>query len=126
MKLNTVFVVFAVVYIIFGLGFLLAPEMLLGGYSATGPSAGEVGLARLLGAFHLGYAVLAWLARSITETSARRKIVVSVLVLSIVNLLVFLKATLIDGRTTAADWFNVILVAVFAVGFGYFYFTKRE
>ena len=125
MKLNHVFTIWAVIMFILGLVFLLAPEMLLtrGG---NPPSPGEIGLGRLLGGFHLGFAVLAWLARSITETSARRKIVVSVLVLLIVNLLVFLKATLIDGRTTVADWFNVILVAVFVCIYGYFYITKRE
>jgi len=126
MRLNTLFAVFAVVYIIFGLGFLLAPEMVLGSYSAAGPSAGEIGLARLLGAFHLGYAVLAWLARSISEPSARRKVVLSILVATILGLVLFLKAVLIDGGSTAPNWSNVILAGAFVLAYGYFYFTKRD
>ena len=126
MKLNTVFVAWAVVNTIFGLGFLLVPATLMSGYGVAALPPDEIALGRLLGASYLGYAVLAWVARSINEPSARRKIVLANLVGTTLSLAVFLKTTLIDGRNTAPEWFNVVLMGVFVVGFGYFYFTKQE
>jgi hypothetical protein len=126
MKLNTLFLVWAVVGIIFGLGFFLVPAMVMAMYGPEIPTAGEIELSRLLGASYLGFTVLAWLTRSITDTDARRKIVLANLVITVLSLLLFLKTTLIDGASTGPNWFNVVLMAVFVVGFGYFYFTKRD
>ena len=126
MKLNTIFVVWAVVGAIFGLGFFLVPAMVMAQYGPDTPSAIEIDLGRLLGASYLGYAILAWVARSITDTVARRKIVLANLVLTVLTLALFLKVTLLDGASTGPNWFNVVLMALFVIGFGYFYFTKRE
>ena len=126
MKLNTLFVAWAVVGAIFGLGFFLVPAMVMAQYGPGTPSTNEIDLGRLLGASYLGYAVLAWVARSITDTAARRKIVLANFVLTVLTLALFLKTTLIDGASTGPNWFNVVLMALFVIGFGYFYFTKRE
>lgn len=126
MKLNTLFVAWAVVGAIFGLGFFLLPATVMAQYGPGTPSTNEIDLGRLLGASYLGYAILAWVARSITEADARRKIVLVNLVLTVLSLALFLKTTLIDGASTGPNWFNVVLMALFVIGFGYFYFTKRE
>lgn len=126
MKLNTLFIVWAVANTIFGLGFLLAPATMMSGYGATALPPHEIALGRLLGASYLGYAVLGWVARSINEPSARRKIVLANLVATTLTLAIFLKTTLIDGRNTGPEWFNVVLMGMYVVGFGYFYFTKQE
>ena len=128
MRLNTLFGAWAAVGVIFGLGFLLVPEMLMSGYNVEAASidANSIAFARLLGASLLGYAVLAWFARSITDVGARTKIVLTNLVVTTLNLVLFLKTTLIDGFNGAPEWFNVVLMGLFSVGFGYFYFAKRE
>ena len=126
MKLNTLFVVWAVVGAIFGLGFFLVPAMVFAQYGPGATTTNEIDLGRLLGASYLGYAVLAWVARSITDTDARRKIVLANFVLTVLTLALFLKTTLIDGASTGPNWFNIVLMALFVIGFGYFYFTKRE
>ena len=123
MKLNTVLAVWAITVVPFALGFLFVPEMTLAIYKEV-PSTGNV--ARLYGGASLGFAVLAWLTRSITDSPARRKILAAILIFPLVHLVVFLKAILIDGKTTPANLLTAILPAVFLCLFGYFYFTKRD
>ena len=125
MKLNIVLLVWAIIVALFGLGFLLVPETLLAGYGETATSA-HIAMARLYGGGSLALAVLGWLTRSITDSSARRKNLTAILVYVLANLAVFLKATLIDGNNRPSAWFNVLLPAVFLCLFGYFYFTKRD
>jgi hypothetical protein len=125
MKLNTVLAVWAVITALFGLAFFFVPEMALAGWG--GPcSQDHIGLARLLGGVCLGFAVLGWLTRSITDAPARRKNLTAILIFPLVHVVVFLKAILIDGQATTANLTNVILPIVFSCLFGYFYVTKRE
>ena len=126
MKLNTLLGVWAVVGVVFGLGFFLVPAMVMAQYGPGTPSTNEIELGRLLGASYLGYAILAWLARGIADTDARRKIVLINFVVTVLSLALFLKTTLVEGASTGPNWFNVVLMGLFVIGFGYFYLTKRE
>ncbi len=125
MKLNTVLAIWAIIVALFGLGFFFVPEMTLAIYKEV-PSPGHVAMARLYGGVSLGFAVLAWLTRSITDSPARRKILTAILIFPLVHLVVFLKAILIDGQATTANLLSVSLPAVFLCLFGYFYLTKRD
>jgi hypothetical protein len=125
MKLNIVLAVWAVITALFGLAFFFVPEMALAGWGGT-CSQDHIGLARLLGGVCLGFAVLGWLTRSITDAPARRKNLTAILIFPLVHLVVFLKAILLDGQATTANLLSVTLPAVFLCLFGYFYFTKRE
>ena len=96
---------------------------------AVGPGTVDVHalqLGRLLGACYLGFVVLAWVARGIRDAGARRGIVLSLFVTTFLTLVLFLKETLLDGATSVPNWFNIVMMAFFAVGFGYFYFTRRD
>ena len=126
MKLNTVLAVWAIIVALFGIGFFFVPEMTLAVYKEGVPSSGHISMAQLYGGVCLGFAVLAWLTRSITDSPARRKILAAILIFPLVHLVVFLKAILIDGKVTTANLLSVTLPAVFLCLFGYFYFTKRD
>ncbi|MBM3127451.1 MAG: hypothetical protein FJ009_02305 [Chloroflexi bacterium] len=125
MKLNIVLAVWAIITALFGLGFFFVPEMTLAMYREV-PSSGHIVMARLYGGTALGFALLAWLTRSITDQSARRKILTAILVFPLVHLVVFLKAILLDGQATPTMLLTVTLPAVFLCLFGYFYLTKRD
>jgi hypothetical protein len=126
MKLNTVFAIWAIIIALFGLAFFFVPEMALAIYKEGAPSTGHIAIARMYGGVCLGFAVLAWLTRSITDAPARRKILTAILIFPLVHLVVFLKAILLDGQATTANLLSVTLPAAFLCLFGYFYFTKRE
>jgi hypothetical protein len=127
MKLNTVLAIWAIIVALFGIGFFFVPEMTLAIYHKEVPSTGHISMARLYGGVCLGFALLGWLTRSITDAPARRKILAAIIIgFPLVHLVVFLKAILLDGKATTANLVSVSLPAVFLCLFGYFYITKRE
>ena len=64
MKLKTVFIAHAVTEVIFGLGFLLAPGVLLGILGASTDATGLV-FAHIAGAVILSLAIISWLGRDV-------------------------------------------------------------
>ena len=70
MNLKTVFIAPAVVEVIFGFGFLLAPGTLLG-FLGTSTDATGLVLSRIAGAVILSLAIISWLARDVPTGSLR-------------------------------------------------------
>jgi hypothetical protein len=76
MKLNTLFVINAVVAVLFGLGFILIPSQLLSLYDVDMNEAG-IYLARLLGAAFLAFAIISWLVRDSVGSHDQRAVVMA-------------------------------------------------
>ena len=70
MKLKTVFIAHAVTEVIFGLGFLLAPGVLLG-FLGTSTDATGLALSHIAGAVILSLAIISWLARDVQAGTLR-------------------------------------------------------
>ena len=70
MKLKTVFIAHAVTEVIFGLGFLLAPGVLLG-LLGTRTDATGLALSHIAGAVILSLAIISWLARDVPAGTLR-------------------------------------------------------
>ena len=70
MKLKTVFIAHAVTEVIFGLGFLLAPGVLLG-LLGTSTDATGLALSHIAGAVILSLAIISWLARDVPAGKLR-------------------------------------------------------
>ena len=70
MKLKTVFIAHAVTEVIFGLGFLLAPGVLLG-FLGTSTDATGLALSHIAGAVILSLAIISWLARDVPAGGLR-------------------------------------------------------
>ena len=70
MKLKTVFIAHAVTEVIFGLGFLLAPGVLLG-VLGTSTDATGLALSHIAGAVILSLAIISWLARDVPAGTLR-------------------------------------------------------
>ena len=124
MKIKNLFTIAAVVQTIFGLGFLLIPETLTSFYGNT-LSQGGVVFARLFGAAILALAATLWFARDSAESEARRAIVIGGFVNSLIGFLVSLFSQ-VTGMVNALGWSTVLIFLFFAVGFGYFLFTKPD
>ena len=124
MKIKSLFTIAAVVQTIFGLGFLLIPETLTSFYGNT-LSQGGVVFARLFGAAILALAATLWFARDSAESEARRAIVIGGFVNSLIGFLVSLFSQ-VAGMVNALGWSTVLIFLFFAVGFGYFLFTKPD
>lgn len=122
MKLSTLFTINAIVTLLFGLSFLLAPVAALAPYGVTTDETGIL-LARLLGGAFLNFAVLTWFARNAGESDARRAIVLSFAIGSAIGFVVSLLDQL-AGRVNALGWSTVAIYLLFTLGYGYFQFGK--
>jgi hypothetical protein len=118
--LKTTFLIHFIVALLFGLGFLLIPNALGNLY---GLSVQEPDIYRLLGGAMLGFAASSWLSYKATNWESVRIVVVMEIVWPILGTLVMLYALLFAGFP-ALGWLNAIILAAFAIAFGWFYFQK--
>jgi hypothetical protein len=124
MKLRTLFTVNAWVAFVFGVGFVVLPTTMLSLYGVA-LGRGGVAIAQLLGAEFLGYAFLAWFAKGTEGPGARRAIVLGFFVSFGVGFVVALLSQL-AGAFNVLGWSTVAIYLLFALVYGYFYFTRPD
>ena len=122
MKLKTLLIINAVLLGFFGLTSLLAPTASATMYGVTLDPVSKH-LNQLLGAFYLGLAVLAWMARKVTDPNALRAILLAFFITYSIAMIV----TIIDvlsGLGNALGWSSIALYLLLLLGFGYFLFVR--
>ena len=119
MKLNTLMMITALVALIFGLGFILAPQTSIGLYGNELNDVGQF-VARYFGAALIGYAFLAWLNRN----SASRGVQAGFFAAMVLGLVVSVYDAF-AGTHNGLVWLNVVIYLLLALGFGYFTFMKK-
>jgi hypothetical protein len=117
MKLNTLLLVVALIGAVFGIAFVLVPGPLLSVYGVTTDKAGLL-LAQLFGAALLGFAVLDWLARDVSDPDAQRAVVFANLTADGIGFVVALIGQL-AGIANAVGWSTVAIYLAFALAFAY-------
>jgi len=122
MKLSTWLTIAAVVAVVFGLAFVLVTGPLLSFYGITIDKAGTL-VAQLFGAALIGFAVLNWFARGVTDREARQAIVLANLASDTVGFVMALIGQL-AGVANALGWSTVAIYLLLALGFAYFQFMK--
>ncbi len=125
MKLSTMMIINAVVAAVFGVAFVLVPSQLVSLYGIEDASEILLYVGQLLGAAFIGFAVLTWSARNANDSSARRAIVLALLVSDGVGFIVALIGQLADV-VNSLGWSTVAIYLLLALGFGYFQFVKQE
>jgi hypothetical protein len=120
MKLNTFMIIAAIVALIFGLGFILAPAASLKPYGVSTDVTGLF-LGRYLGASLIGLAFVNWLNRNAPSNGLLRGLFVTMLLGFVVALY-----DKFGGNGNALIWLNVVIYLLLAVGFGYFAFMKKD
>jgi hypothetical protein len=120
MKLNTLMIITAIVSLIFGLGFIIAPAWSLQPYGTTTDVTGLF-LGRYFGAALLGYAFLAWLNRNTASKGVQQGFFVAMVLGFVVALY-----DKFAGSGNALIWLNVVIYLLLAIGFGYFAFMKKD
>ena len=124
MNLKTVFVVNAVVALVFGLAFVLVPGPLTALYGADLTAAGLF-TGRLLGAAFIVFGVLTWLVRDAGASSERRAILLSFFVGDVIGFVASLLA-MFDGVFNSLGWSTVAIYLILALAFGYYLFFAGE
>ena len=118
MRIGYLFVIVAVLSLIYGLGFVLLPEQLLSLYGIK-TDAGGLLFVRLFGAALVGLGVLAWFIRNADASEERRAVVLALFVLNAISVFVLLFAQL-AGTVNGLGWINIAIYLLLALGFGYF------
>ncbi len=109
----------AVILALFGLGMVLMPENMAKNFGLEINDLSRV-LFRDLGTTLLGVAAINWLARDVRDFGALRAVLLGNFILQVLGTIVNI-ADIGQGYMGSSGWFGVILHAVLAGGFGYFY-----
>lgn len=123
MKFKTFMAVYAVISAVFGIGFILAPGLLLPIYGFEVSASINV-IARLFGAALISLAILAWSIRGVEESESRKAITLALFVGELAGLVVAFIGQL-GGVMNALGWVVVAIYLLMTVGLGYFQFSKQ-
>lgn len=120
MKLNVFMAITAIVALVFGLGFILAPNTAIGLYGNTLDTVGQF-VGRYFGASLLALACIAWFNRNKAAQGLRMGFFIGMLLGLIVSVY-----DAIAGTHNGLVWLNVVIYLLLGAGFGYFTFMKPE
>ena len=122
MKLNVLFIINAIVAIVFGVAFVLIPAKVYSMY-AIESGAGLDYMGQLFGAALIGYGLIAWLVRKAADSDSRRAIILAFFIASGIGFIIALIGQLNDV-IGSLGWLTVAIYLLLAIGFGYFQFSK--
>jgi len=124
MNLKNLFILNAIVAIIFGIAFVLAPAWTASLYGVDVVSDALKYMAQLFGGCLVMIAVLTWMAKDADASDARGAIVLALIVGNTIGLIVALinqLANVVGGL----GWLTVVVYLVLALGYAYFQFLKK-
>ena len=116
MKLNTFLKIHAVIALVFGLGFVFIPALILSFYTPVELNEAGVFMARLFGSAILTYAAVLWFASDTPDSEAKRAIVKGFFFTMLIGLAVTLHFQL-TGPINALGWTTVALYGFLAVSY---------
>ena len=122
MKLKTILVINAILLGLFGLTSLLAPEASATPYGLTLDPLSKH-LNQVLGAFFLGFAVLSWMSRKVTDSNALRAILLAFFISYSIAMIIGI-IDILSAVGNAVGWSSVALYLLLLLGFGYYLFVK--
>lgn len=122
MSFKALLTVTGIIGVLFGLGFLLAPALVLAQYSVRTDPAGLF-VAQLFGAALLELGLVLLLARRVADPSAMRGIALGACIGELAGLWVALRIQL-TGLTSAMGWSTVAIYGLLALGFGRYAFGR--
>lgn len=114
----------SIIAFVFGLGFVLMTQPLVSLYNVKLDASG-VFLGQLYGVSLIGFGVLNWFARTVTDAKALEAIVLANLVDDALGFVIALLGQLsVVGGINQLGWSTVVLYLLLALGFAYFQFVK--
>jgi hypothetical protein len=121
--MNTLFFVYLIVEVLFGIGFIFVPGFLMGPMGVTLDETSTT-FARLFGSLIISIPVLLFFARKSASSEFKRGVVYCIFTYLLVSTIILL-ITQLKGLINPMGWSIVILHFVFMLWFGY-YLIKPE
>ena len=122
MKLNVLFIITAIIAMVFGVVFVFIPAQVLSLYGIESNASLDY-MGQLFGAALIGIGFISWLVRNTSDSESRQAIVLSFFIADGVGFVVALVGQL-NNVVNALGWLTVAIYFLLSLGFGYFRFTK--
>ena len=125
MNLRNLFRVVGVLFLLFGVSWLLAPKAMPAAYGVE-IDAYTAFFLQQLGAINVASAVLCFLVSGMAHSPARQAVVTFFFVEQVLAGIVSLYGVISGAVPSPAGWISVIFNLIFALAFGYFRFIRPE
>ena len=122
MKLKVLFIITAIVSIVFGVVFVIIPAQLYSLYGIES-GAGLNYMGQLFGAALIGIGLISWQSRNAADSDARKAIIFSFFIADGIGFVVALIGQL-NEILGSLGWLTVAIYLLLTIGFGYFQFFK--
>jgi len=122
MKLKILFIITAIVAIVFGVIFVIIPAQLYSLYGVES-GAGLNYMGQLFGAALIAIGLVSWQSRNAADSDARKAIVFSFFIADGIGFVVALIGQL-NEVVGSLGWLTVALYFLLSLGFGYFQFFR--
>ncbi len=122
MKLKILFIINAIVAIVFGVAFVLIPAKVYSMY-AIESGAGLDYMGQLFGAALIAIGLISWQSRNAADSDARRAIILAIFIADGIGFVIALIGQLNDV-VGSLGWLTVAIYFLLSLGFGYFQFSK--
>jgi len=125
MNYRIMFIVNALVAILFGLGFLFFPARVLGLFR-TEAFVSTLLLSRFFGTAMLTLGLVLWFVKDVADESVQKGIGIALLVGAVTGLLVTALGTFASNAVIRANgWLAIVVYVLFGLGYGYLLFMNR-
>ena len=122
--MNALFLVYLIVEVIFGIGFLFVPGLMMGPMGVTLDETSTT-FARLFGSLIISIPVLLFFARKSASSEFKRGVVYCIFTYLLVSTIILL-ITQLKGLMNPMGWGIVILHFVFMLWFGYYLINQGK
>ncbi len=122
MKLKVLFIITAIVAIVFGVVFVIIPAQLYSLYGIES-GAGLNYMGQLFGAALIAIGLISWQSRNAADSDARKAIIFSFFIADGIGFVVALIGQL-NEILGSLGWLTVAIYLLLTIGFGYFQFSK--
>jgi hypothetical protein len=122
MKLKVLFIITAIISIVFGVVFVLIPWQLYSLYGIES-GAGLNYMGQLFGAALIALGLISWQSRNAADSDARKAIILTFFIADGIGFVIALIGQL-NEVVGSLGWLTVAIYFLLAVGFGYFQFSK--
>ncbi|MGD0635838.1 MAG: hypothetical protein ABSA13_16555 [Beijerinckiaceae bacterium] len=124
MTIKTFFTIFSVLALVFGAGFVLAPDQVGSNYGMEHSPTAAL-MARFFGGALLAWGLILWFARDFRDEAAVRAVLIGTGAADVVSLIVAVMGT-VSHTTNALGWSTALIYLLSALGCGYFLMVRSS
>ncbi|MDX1416174.1 MAG: hypothetical protein R3293_18395 [Candidatus Promineifilaceae bacterium] len=120
MRFRNLLIVNAVLFLIFGLGFVFIPSTFLSLFGVN-PASGTILAAQLYGGLLIGIGLLCWFSKE-GSRAAMQGMQISFMIAFAINMVIHAVGT-VTGELNILGWSAVLIYLFLTAGYAYFFFT---